>query len=266
MRDFLNAIVSAIFATGASTVLATGAAPSASDYLITAKTFQALQAKATDVASMPRASDPGMKEMLGVLSDERMFTERKYTQADFSTLLDVCGAANTHNMAYILFDMKTKVTERSDFMKMATQIRELSERNTVTFQEELSALQPFLIRCMASQIALIEEFWDSLSSKDRTDIRKNGAIQARQGIVNIYVGLLSSLQLEKISDANRHKHARALSDSAQVFAQMISLQQRSAIRTGVKEVQPKVGAEYQKYLDQIVQAMDQKRCGSLCAL
>ncbi len=234
-------------------------------YLEASARFEALVAQGAQERRMPRATEAQAADVIATLSDtQRFLNSTTYRPKDLPLLTDMCGKANAAVMAYALFDLKAHIDQSAKPQVVAVQLQRLMERNVHTFQEELSRLQPFLVRCMATQIPLLEVFVSSLKPEEMTDIRRAGLQKARMGTFAMYVGVLESARATSLGESYRQNLLEALAETASAFAPSLQLTERSRILDFVKAVRPIAPSSFDLYLGKISEAMSDVRCDGLC--
>jgi len=156
------------------------------DYLRASQEFQELVALAAKEGRVPRLMDRNAANLILVLSDSKRYLhETTYEVKDLRLLADVCGKATAAVMLYALFDLGNAIDRKADATRIALQVAQLMERNVERFQDELQHLQPFLLRCWAKQIPLLNDFIVSLPPAEFTDVRRAGIQGARQGAADV---------------------------------------------------------------------------------
>jgi hypothetical protein len=245
--------------------------PGVEEYLTASKTFEQQKVQANARHTMPRLTDARVADarvaaVLKILSDDRVLTGRRYTVQDLGILLDVCAKANEVNMSYVLFDLKNQLTEKNGVAAATLQIQKLMLKNSYLFQDELAKMQPFLIRCMATQLPLTTQFLESLRPEELTDIRRKGALQVRSGTLALYYGLLTSVSDEHIKEANRLRTLAALADTASEFAKSLPVDLKKAIADRANSAIQDAPDALRKHLLTIQRSMSEPDCAALCKL
>jgi len=240
--------------------------PSTDEYLAASKKFDQQRIEANARQTMPRMTDEKVAVVLEVLSDDRVLTERRFTVQDIGILLDVCGKANEVNMSYALFDLKNQVTEKTDVAVATLQLQKLMAKNIYSFQDEVARVQPFLIRCMSVQLPLMTKFLESLRPEEFTDIRRDGALQVRNGTLNMYYGALVSVSDRRIKEGNRLRTLAALADTSSVFAESLPSDRRKLIADLANSASQSAPDALRKHLLTIQKSMSNSTCSAICKL
>jgi hypothetical protein len=240
--------------------------PGPEQYLAAAKKFEQMKLDTNQRQTMPRITDENVADVLKVLSDERVLTARYYGVKDLGLLLDVCGKANEVNMSYALFDLKSQMSPNAQPIEAAAKVKSVMEKNVVNFQDEISVVLPFLIKCTATQTPLLNQFMESLRPEEFTDVRRKGALQARDGMLNIYYGTLTSVADLRIKEANRLRMLAVLAETSSVFAKSLPNDRRKSISDLVNSVL-RVGPDlFRSYLLKIQDSMSESICNAMCKL
>ena len=235
-------------------------------YLGASAKFEMLVSQKAREHKMPRITEAQAAEVIAILSDTQGFLKSTtYRLKDLNSLMDMCGKANAAVMSYALFDLKANVDPNSDLKLIAAQTQQLIGRNIRTFQDELSKLQPFLIRCMAMQIPLFNEFMSSLKPEERTDVSRAGLQRARLGMLGVYIGGLQSIISADLSDSYRLNLLESLAETAPAFVTFLPLDARKQILELAKAALPTAPSNFQLYLTKITEAMSDLRCEGLCS-
>lgn len=240
--------------------------PSVEEYLAASKKFEQQKSEANARHMMPRMTDEKVAAVLEILSDDRVLKRRRYTVQDIGILLDVCGKANEVTMSYVLFDIKDQVTEKNDVATAILQVQKLMANNIYSFQDEVVKVQPFVIRCMATQLPLMNQFLESLRPEEFTDIRRKGALQARNGTLELYYGALTSVSDQRIKEGNRLRTLAALADTSSVFAESLPSDQRKLIADLANSASQSAAEALRKPLLAIQRSMSNPACSALCKL
>ncbi|MES2951452.1 MAG: hypothetical protein V4858_23215 [Pseudomonadota bacterium] len=240
--------------------------PGVDEYLTASKEFEQQKLEANTRKTMPRIADEQAAAVLEVLSDDRVLSGRKYTVQDMDILFDVCGKANEVNMSYALFDIKNQVTKTNDVATVTAQVQHLMLKNVYMFQDEVAKVQPFLIRCLAKQLPLLTQFLESLRPEEFTDVRRKGALQARNGMLGVYYGALTSVSDQRIKIGNRLRMLTALADTSSVFAQSLSDDLRRAVADLANSASQSAPDVLRKPLLTIQRSMRESSCSVICKL
>ncbi|MBS1197770.1 MAG: hypothetical protein H6R18_1555 [Proteobacteria bacterium] len=237
------------------------------EYLSAARELDSLVIEATNNNAMPRVTDIKVAQLVSVLSDsDRFLNSTAYETKDLGDLVEICGKANAISMKYALFDLKKAIDPKTDQKKIVLRVQQVMEKNVLAFQDELELLQPFLIRCMAKQAPLMNDFMLKLKPEEITEIRVQGIRQARNGTYNMYMGFLQSLNFKGIKASYRLKLLRALSETAERYSAILQPEARQKIGDFAKLVQLSAPEPFRSDLKTIIEAMSATACDGLCKL
>ncbi len=236
-------------------------------YFDAAQAFEALAARAASEGTVPRLSTREVAEALAVLSDDSILRDPPFQVADLPLVVELCGKAHAADMAYMLFDLKNHVdAKKDDAVQAAAKIRKLMEANSVAFQDEIFLLLPFSVRCLAAEMPLVTAFYEALPESEKTEVRKQGARQARDGAFSMYGGGISAAVDERISPAHRMRLLAALADTADLYATMLAPERRADLMRLADAALSRVSEPFKPPLVRIRAALRDAECGMLCRL
>jgi hypothetical protein len=245
-----------------------GAAPNSDEYLAASTRFDALVADAAQKGSVPRISDEQTAAVIAILSDAKFLTLGTWQIEDFGLLATICVKANAATMTYLLFDSKAYVDAKSAPEAMKLQVLKLAQRNTERFQDELSSLQPFLVRCGATQISLLSSIFATLKAEEMTDVKRRALQSAfqqmRGGAFGMYFGSLLGIEDTSVSEAYKIRIFEALAESASVVAQALKVEDRKQLANLATKKQLDTPSVFRPYLAKIAEAMGDTSCDGLC--
>jgi hypothetical protein len=204
--------------------LGSAQAQSLESYLSASREFERLTSESAAKGTAPRLSDPQAAKVLSVLADEKLLHVKSYEVADLNSLLEVCGKANAANMTYVLFGLKRLGTATN-----LAQVQVLAEGNMLKYQDEIFPLSSFLSKCMATQLPLMAAFFEALPADQKTDTRKHGIRQFREGVFGLYASALSSIAQKNIAERHRANLLASLAGTANVYAAALPVDRRQAI-------------------------------------
>ncbi|PMS16899.1 hypothetical protein C0Z18_22445 [Trinickia dabaoshanensis] len=215
--------------------------------------------------SMPRLTDERGAALLKTLSDTHRFLDDvTFDDAQLPLLMDVCGKANRNVMSYVLFGLRDHVDKSMPIATVQQAVLTLVQRNQVTYQDELSELQPFEVRCLARQTPLMARFMDKLKPEELTSIRRKGIEQTRQGLDNVVLGTLRLATDESLSMRYRSSMLKALADSASELIPMLTLDERAKLRTAANGTLDSAPDGLKIYITSIAQNLTLPTCDGLC--
>ena len=250
-----------------SVVSAAAWAKDIATYLRAAQEFQRLVAEETQKHRMPRMTNKKVAELIATLSDSQNFLESKsYTLKDLGPLGSVCGQAHAATMSYAYFGLIRTIDAKGYPIAPAGQTLKVMEKNVVAFQEELTQLHPFFVRCMAKTIPLSHEFVLSLKPEQFTQVRRLGLSQVRKGTFQMYYG---TLQMAKAKDATIKEHyvvnlLQAMAETAPHYASVLQLSARRQVFDLAEAGESTATPKLRGYFKKIAEAMNSTGCEGLC--
>src|SRR5262249_5038093 len=98
---------------------------------------------------------------------------------------------------FTLFDARARIGEPKDKQAAMPQVIALMGDNIAAFAPQLGRLQPFTLRCYAKEIAPMAEFVATLSPDQMTSQRSQGLLQMRNGLSDVFAGVLKAVREER---------------------------------------------------------------------
>lgn len=179
------------------------------EYLEAGKTFESLKAEALKTGDVPRPSDPRVRDTLAILANNsRTFGSASFRFDDDAAKSDLCSVAVRATMTYGLFGLEAFVKEKglsptSGREAFYEATLELQGRNVVSFQDEVFPLLAFSVRCLAASLPWLAGFVEKLPSEQMTEVRREGLRKVRQGVREVVIGDIESLNHEGLREGNR---------------------------------------------------------------
>lgn len=237
------------------------------NYLNSSSEFEALIEKESTAGRLPRIEDSASLKVFNQLSNsQKAITSETYSVDDLGVLLNVCGKANQFNMTYMLHGMNSMVDNTESPQALEEKLLQLMSENSIKFQNELYVFFPFVIDCIAIQSPLILTFWESLPIDQQTQVRKDGIIQVRSGILNIYAGAFISLRDSEIELAFSEALLESVTQAAPNMASILSLDSRGVVLNMVSEYSIEAPEKYMDKLGSMSRDFGSKECNTICQL
>lgn len=215
--------------------------------------------------AMPRLTDERAAALLATLSDNRRFLDGiTFDDAQLPALMDVCDKANRKVMSYMLFDLRNHVDKSMSAETLQQAVLRLEQQNVLTYQDELSELQPFEIRCMARQTPLLARFIERLKPEEITPVRLRGLEQARKGIDGFFLGTLFSANDISLSERYRASMLKALAETASQFVPIMKQDEREKLELMAKAASNSAPESLKGYIETIAKNLAQSTCEGLC--
>jgi hypothetical protein len=169
---------------------------------------------------MPRLSDPADAKLIrSILNLEQIRDLGPVSGADTPHLLDVCGAASNIWKSYLFW---TKDGAPPD-----------SAANERAFAPEVSLAGAYVIMCYGHAADAIRLFMASLPPDQINDARRQGADQARTGIMQMVMGIGMTLSYPHYSHEQKLLLAGALEDAAPRFSAWATKEGKAVIASSL---------------------------------
>ncbi|HET6553645.1 MAG TPA: hypothetical protein VFG49_08915 [Dyella sp.] len=252
----------------ASTHLLAGAPPREVAYLSAAKKIEMRMADGQLTGKMPRRTEPDAKRWLAVLSDARsVLGDAPYGEEDMGALMGVCGKANEIAVRYMLAGAERLKPLVADTAELSRKLRELTQSNSYTYQDELAGLFAFNVACEARAIVPLSARLASFKPEELTPVRREGAMQARTGLFQIISGVILGAGDAKISLDNRLLTLRALADNIRPLASALPETMRSVLAQAALAGREQIDGKLRPTLDEVVDGLTRhSACTGICAL
>lgn len=236
-------------------------------YLKTAAEYKVIASQATASGGVPRLSDKTAATLLTELGNSGKYLEGKtFDVQQLGLLNNVCGEANSISVGYLFFDAKKSLDPQADATVNAQKLQTLMSANSITFQQELAIVQPFITHCMAAQIPVLTTFVKNLEPQGFTEVRRNGLRQLTRGLATSMIGILTSASEPQMGDYYREKSMRALATNARVFSAALPLALRKEVLDFLNTQRTLMPQKYAAYVDKVEQALLPIDCDNLCLL
>jgi hypothetical protein len=217
---------------------------------------------------MPRLEEPDAAELINRLSDQSTFLESpRFDDKNLGDLMEICSAANQVVMSYVLFDVQSNLSHEDTGAspdEKNRQVRDVIRNNVLSFHPELTLLQPFLLRCAALQIPIMNQYVSSQSAEQLTNMRRAGFSRTRSQLYTTYYGFLQMAQHEKAGAVYRKALLDALASTAEAFASAIRPLDRRLIGVELDLLEQSLKALLADNLKAIRVAMTRPTCVGLC--
>lgn len=245
-------------------VLLCGAASAAS-----ADEFAAYKRAASQLRLLPqpaRAATPKAAPLFAILTDNQRFLEsRNFAVSDMAKLNEMCGTSTNLMAPYVLDGTQAAAASAGkDQQKVNAAVLAQTTRNTRLFQDELAQLMPFAARCNAHLAPVTEAFIAKLPPGQFNEARMAGVRQMQQGIFSTLSGTIAMLAHKEMDEAHLTRITHVIANSAPAYASILPLSMRDQVKGMATTAQKLVSAEQAKLLAQVVQAMQDRKCGKLC--
>lgn len=215
----------------------------------------------------PRLKNKTVASLFEILTDSNtVLKSNKLTTKDLGQLMDFCDGVNSLHKSYHMNNLVSLATLDVSFQERQKKAQKHMENNLFNYQDEMFRLLSFSVSCAEKQNELLLKFWANLDDSERTDIRKNGIKQARLGLFQVFLGASMSLDEEKLRVKNRTLLLQSLSDSAQSYAEVLTLKHRAKVVEVIQNSDFVKSKKNSKYGQHILQMMSNKDCDNFCKL
>jgi len=164
----------------------------------------------------------------------------------------------------MLFDLGSHVDKSMPAETLPQAVLRLEQRNLLTYQDELSELQPFEIRCMARQTPLLARFIERLKPEEITPVRLRGLEQGRRGIDGFFLGTLISANDISLSEHYRASILKALAETASEFVPIMKQDEREKLELTARTATNNAPVSLKGYIEAIAKNLAQSTCEGLC--
>jgi hypothetical protein len=145
-------------------------------------TFRELMNSELAKVAPPRVDQLAPASQWAILGDyEKYLDAWIFESTDMTVLLGLCSQTHSIAISYLLHDAKSAVDPLSPLQVQQQKTVALMNANAITFQKEFAVLQPFVIRCLATQIPLLTQFIKTLPLEQLTSVRRDGLKQMTGG-------------------------------------------------------------------------------------
>jgi hypothetical protein len=205
--------------------------------------------------------------LVRVISDEdRILRADAYPVTEMESLLDTCDVANKASVSLMLFNLKAGLDPSANPQQTQAAVIKLANENVVAFQDELREIQPFLLRCLSKQVEPMTQFIATLKPAELTDIRRQGLVGARKGLLQIYTGALQAANDPRYREDYRLALLGALAETSAHFARILELPARKELRDATRVTGSKSAAAYKPQLTRIADSLSNEACEGLCRI
>lgn len=248
----------------------TAAVPSPSDlaaYKNAGARLISLIASAQERREIAQLKTPEATRLLKAVTDEeRILGAGSYAADELGTILDICDVANKVAVSLMLFDLWARVDPKKSEREIQASVVSIMNSNIVEFQDELKELQPFQLRCLAKEVAPMTEFVSSLKPVEFTEVRRQGLVGVRSGLLQIYSGALQAANDARYRDDYRVALLAALAETSAHLVPMMELPVRKDLRETARTAAVKATGAYRTHLTHITKTLSEETCDGLCAI
>jgi hypothetical protein len=254
-------------------------AQNSSDYNAVADAFAKLVRQDMMQKKMPDLQEKDAASLIRMLSNAPIFLDsQNYTVKNFLDLARLCQKAGDVELYYLKFDPTRATGPNEDLAVLPTPNLEQVNMNVRKFQDERTPLQIFNLKCVAKEAPLVAQFYAGLKPEQRIPQYVQGTIFSREACFQIFqssLALVAASAIETaikeptrlpIKEATGAAYARALADTAGIFAPGFTLAQRQKNLQLARAAQTAAPARNKADLDKIVEALSRTDCEGVCKL
>lgn len=225
------------------------------------------QADGDQAVRLARLRTAEFASLIQVVSDEeRLLGSEPVPLADLGRAFDTCGAVQGVMAVMLFFDADRPGKPDPGRALRDPAVMALLDRNTITFQDELSMLQPFQFRCLAWLLPTLSDFVANQAPQEWTAVRREGLTKVRTGVVVMYTGAIPIVAADSLGHGYKRAVMDALVQHADVYVAVSSLADRTQIIAVLRTQRGKVPAAYVADIDRLIAAFSSTVCTGLCAI
>lgn len=215
----------------------------------------------------PRVDQLAPAAQWAILGDyEKYLDAWIFEPTDLTVLLGLCSQTHSIAVSYLLHNAKSTVDPFSPMQVQQQKTVALMNANAIKFQKEFAVLQPFVIRCLATQIPLLAQFIKTLPVEQLTFVRRDGLKQMTGGATTLVIGAITSVAEPQMSDDFKERTLMALVKSIGEFSAASTLPNRLKILQFIAQRRPDIPLLYSTQIALIEEALADQNCRDLCLL
>jgi hypothetical protein len=239
-------------------------------YLAKAKDFQAIQRERAAKGEMPRISEPRIAEMLSILSDRAgSFGSPAFSPSMEQISKGFCQIPAQLAEVYMNFNIKSELSKisKSDPKSRGDVLTRLYDRNRVAFQDEVTPLMAFSLRCLFSSLPRLSTELQVMYGAGSVPNMKTFLYPIQHHIRNsISLMIIKPLAETSLREENRKLFFTVIYQERKHWIDALPLEARASLKQEIRMQAPQVSAAYRDRIAVIEQALDDKKCEGLCKL
>ena len=196
----------------------------------------------------------------------RILRTGAYKPAEIQSLLDTCAHATMASVLLVGVNPTAQLTPPAAEQHEQAETVAAMDRNAVLYQDELKQLQPFMVRCMAKVIPPLTAFTASLKPEELTDVRRQGIVMIRSGLMQVYPGVLQMVVDPRYRNDFKTALLEALAETSVHFATVMQLPERQRLHDSIAAAAARATSAQQIHLTRIAHALSADTCEGLCAV
>lgn len=216
---------------------------------------------------MPQLTDSvAAKVILALTNKDLLLPNKSSIVTRYKSLQDICSRTGRWYQFYLILgipeQLKSGETQEKAFL---TQLI-LMKNNTIKYQNEIQLFQQFMIKCSATQLPVVYEFFQGLKKEQLTATRLQGVKQIQSGFSGIHIGIILTIQSNELKMSFRKAIIEELALNTEIFSQSFTLENRKMIVDYIIKSRALIDPELHSYLDIITKSMSNESCEKLCAV
>lgn len=216
---------------------------------------------------MPQLTDSvAAKVILALTNKDLLLPNKSSIVTRYKSLQDICSRTGRWHQFYLILgipeQLKSDETQEKAFL---TQLI-LMKNNTIKYQNEMQLFQQFIIKCSATQLPVVYEFFQGLKKEQLTTTRLEGVKQIQSGFSGIHIGIILTIQSNELKMSFRKAIIEELALNTEIFSQSFTLENRKMIVDYIIKSRALIDPELHSYLDIITKSMSNESCEKLCAV
>jgi len=215
----------------------------------------------------PLAMDTRVQALLSRAANiDSIFGDVSLTAADILPVMNLCGKTDSVIVNYTMAGVGLlNPPAGQEFEVIRPQREALQAQNYVTYQDIITPLLAFNMRCTARVLPVVTAVMVNLPAQERTSSRIGAVSRMRAGVTRTMTGAIIATGEADMSASNRHLLVSAAAETAGTFASLMPLAERKAIQQAAMHARAQATAADQTSLDAIAHAFADDRCEGLCA-
>jgi len=234
------------------------------EYVIAAEQLNNHIARSNSIGAMPKLDDKNIASYFSILTDSAGLLDvtSNNHEKDLGYYNRVCVKTVDFMGLYIFFNpSETPISRLS-----SQNLLELMNKNKVNYQNELTLLNNFNIKCEAKTIPLLTIFAQNLKSNFPPEVFQVMSKSPFSFASNNFLSNLSQACSLIYGEENSSKLLTTLAELSRGYAEALQIESRHEVLAIAKAEQKKLPARFYIYLQKIIDEMSTESCEGLCAL
>jgi hypothetical protein len=224
----------------------------------TADRFERLAIAATARGAPPRASDPEVAAVLRSLTDrEATFGGGPLNQEELllaSQMIQRLPGLANHYTEFAVQNLSAQARARQ------------TDRNIITYQQELVPMFTFMIDSMGVMVTSVDHMAGQADAAEFSEQQIGGMRQVRNGVTQAASGMILIAAAEGMTPEHRLALVTALERNAATFAAALTPSQRSSVVATAQRARAQLGPQAREMLDRSIGLLSIRTCTRICAM